>query len=711
MAQDVTPPSVSIDQAASQSDPTASSPILFTVVFSEPVSDFVTGDVTVGGSALPTTALVSGSGTTYTVSVSGMSATGFVTASIAPGRAHDAANNPNTASSSLDNTVQYTPLAPAVTISLAPGTGEPSGPNRSGAFRIAFSAVIDPASFSTADLSLASSTASGALKGGLVPEVAGLTYILPVSAGGDGTIVLTMAVGGACAAGHFVGGTCDAGFGSLPATNTDNQLLWDQTRPGVSLNQAVGQADPTTVSPIAFTLTFSEPVTGLTASDLTLSGTAHPATVAISGVGPAYTLTVSGMSSSGTVSVAMNSAVVVDTALNSNTASTSVDNTVQFVLDTTPPSVTINQAAGQVDPTSNSPIVFAVQFSEAVADFVTGDVTVGGSALPTSAVVSGSGTTYTVAVSGMSAPGSVIATIAAGRAHDAAGNSSLASTSVDNTVTFTAPTTVQPATGLRVSAMSANAVTFRWTPPVLGPAPKGYLLEGGATPGSTAAAIPLTAAPLSTLTVPSGTYYVRLRSLGIGGPSGASNEIQIFVNTPTAPSPPDRLLAAVNGSSLELSWRQTFLGSAPTALALDVTGTVAATLPLPVADSLVFPSVPPGTYTLALRSLNGAVSSAPSSSVTITVPAACPGPPAVPLDVVAVVQAGVVTLAWEPPSSGPAATSYVLSVGGAYVGTFGLGAARTFSSPAPPGAYQLRVAAVNACGAGPFSASQTVVVP
>ena len=55
--------------------------------------------------------------------------------------------------------------------------------------------------------------------------------------------------------------------------------------------------------------------------------------------------------------------VASDAASNANAASTSTDNTVTF--DATPPTVTINQAAGQADPTNASPINFTVVFSEA----------------------------------------------------------------------------------------------------------------------------------------------------------------------------------------------------------------------------------------------------------------------------------------------------------------------------------------------------------
>ncbi len=63
--------------------------------------------------------------------------------------------------------------------------------------------------------------------------------------------------------------------------------------------------------------------------------------------------------------------------------------------------MTINQAVGQLDPTNLSPINFTVVFSEAVADFATGDVTLTGTAGATTATVTGSGTTYNVAVTGM----------------------------------------------------------------------------------------------------------------------------------------------------------------------------------------------------------------------------------------------------------------------------------------------------------------------
>jgi large repetitive protein len=111
--------------------------------------------------------------------------------------------------------------------------------------------------------------------------------------------------------------------------------------------------------------------------------------------------------------------------------------TVTVANDTTRPTVTINQAAGQVDPTTAAPIRFTAIFSEAVSGFTGTDVTISGTAGGIKTVVaSGGPSTYYVAVSGMTTAGSVIATIADGVAQDGAGNMNAASTSIDNRVVF-----------------------------------------------------------------------------------------------------------------------------------------------------------------------------------------------------------------------------------------------------------------------------------
>ena len=109
---DTVVPTVTINQAAGQADPTFYSPLNFTVIFSEPVTNFSTGDVTfITNTAGATSAVVTGSGTTYNVVVSGMTADGIVKVSIPAGAAVDVADNPNQASTTTDDEVTYTGIS------------------------------------------------------------------------------------------------------------------------------------------------------------------------------------------------------------------------------------------------------------------------------------------------------------------------------------------------------------------------------------------------------------------------------------------------------------------------------------------------------------------------------------------------------------------------------------------------------------------------
>jgi GH18 family chitinase len=106
--KDTTRPTVTISQSRDQRDPTGRSPIRFMVVFSEPVTGFTAADVRIGGSAAGRkVAAVSGGGTTYEVSISGMTRTGTVTLSILAGAAADAAGNTNETPVNADNVVTF----------------------------------------------------------------------------------------------------------------------------------------------------------------------------------------------------------------------------------------------------------------------------------------------------------------------------------------------------------------------------------------------------------------------------------------------------------------------------------------------------------------------------------------------------------------------------------------------------------------------------
>ncbi|MDT4892727.1 MAG: hypothetical protein QOE97_1762 [Pseudonocardiales bacterium] len=120
-------PTATVNQASGQPDPARTSPINFTVVFNEPVVDFTSGAVTVGGTAVGTASVtISGSGPTYNVAVSGMTTSGTVSASIGAGKVHDANGTANSASTSTDNSVTWdgtAPTAPKPTFTAATVSG------------------------------------------------------------------------------------------------------------------------------------------------------------------------------------------------------------------------------------------------------------------------------------------------------------------------------------------------------------------------------------------------------------------------------------------------------------------------------------------------------------------------------------------------------------------------------------------------------------
>ncbi len=139
------------------------------------------------------------------------------------------------------------------------------------------------------------------------------------------------------------------------------------TAPGVTVNQAAGQADPTSTNPVLFTAEFSEPVSGFAPADVTLAGTANlaGATVSISGGPSSYSISVDGLAGSGTVIATLAANVVTNLARNGNTASTSTDNTVSVNFDSTPPVITPNVGG---TPGSNGWYVGDVSVSWSVTD-------------------------------------------------------------------------------------------------------------------------------------------------------------------------------------------------------------------------------------------------------------------------------------------------------------------------------------------------------
>ncbi|MGB9619730.1 MAG: Ig-like domain-containing protein, partial [Armatimonadota bacterium] len=282
------PPTCTINQAADQPDPTNSSTINFTAVFSEPVVGFGTAtDVIVDGTASfiglygrstldvkvtpvePADAF--GHYKIYNVAVSGMQTKGTVTCTIPAGAASDCepssgvAINPNTASTSTDNVVTYD--ATSVTCTINRKSDQPDPTNR---LPIKFAAQFskDVTGFTGADINL-SGTAD--FSGATVNVTgSGKNYIVEV----DGVAIPAGQTAPVTVIANIPAGVVQDAAGNTndQATFEDNSVLFDNVGPSVTVNQAAGQSDSTPDSPIHFTAVFSEPVSGFAADDLMLFG-------------------------------------------------------------------------------------------------------------------------------------------------------------------------------------------------------------------------------------------------------------------------------------------------------------------------------------------------------------------------------------------------------------------------------------------------------
>ena len=279
------------------------------------------------------------------------------------------------------------------------------------------------------------------------------------------------------------------------------------------------------------------------------------------------------------------------------------------------------------------------------------------------------------------------------------------------TITVFEPTRLYPPTGLYVSSMIGNIVTLRWEPPVAGVVATEFSVEGGLNPGEVLATLPTGSAdPIFTFTAPAGAFYVRVHGVNGAARSAASNEIRIFVNVPVPPSAPDNLLATVNGDAVSLAWRNTFAGGAPTSLVLDIQGPPNGSVQLPLTETYTLAGLPPGTYAFSVRAVNDAGTSFPATTIGLSFPGNCSGPPQIPTDALAYKVGSTLHFVWEPPAGGPAPTGYLVIVTGSFVGALPT-SARAISGAPGPGSYTLSVQATNACGASAGSPPQTLAIP
>lgn len=214
-------------------------------------------------------------------------------------------------------------------------------------------------------------------------------------------------------------------------------------------------ANPTNASDVSFTVNFSTAVEGVDSTDFVVATTgtlAGAAVTSVTGTGSSRTVTVDTGSGDGVLRLHLIDDGSIGAVGGVPPLGGNFTSGEPYDLDRTGPSATVEQAGSQADPTGTSPVRFTVTFNESVVDFDGADVTLGGDAGATVAdISSGFDWTYTVAVSGMTGPGTVTASIPAGVVSDVIGNTNAASTSTDNSVDFAtvpaAPTSLSAVSG------------------------------------------------------------------------------------------------------------------------------------------------------------------------------------------------------------------------------------------------------------------------
>ena len=275
-------------------------------------------------------------------------------------------------------------------------------------------------------------------------------------------------------------------------------------------------------------------------------------------------------------------------------------------------------------------------------------------------------------------------------------------------------------TALTASA-SLSTVTLAWTPATTGGPAQRHIVDAGTVSGAANVGSILlpTATPGATFNgVPPGTYFVRVRAQNAAGTSGPSPEAQVTVGACTAPGVPGTPTAAASDTTVNLAWSapaagvtqgyRLIVGSAPglaNVLVQDYPTTVTA---------LTASGVPYGTYYVRIAATNACGVSPASNEVTVVVqPCAAAPQPATGLNFSRT--GSFVALAWTPPASGPAPSSYTLVVGsqsgGSNVLVLSTGTATSIGAAAPPGTYFARILAQNACGVSGPSNEIVVVVP
>ncbi len=299
----------------------------------------------------------------------------------------------------------------------------------------------------TPQLTLETGTTDRAASYALGSGSATLTFSYTVQAG-DTAVDLDYASTTALAlnGGTIIDATSGQAAGlTLPAPGAANSLgankalVIDTTAPTIFINAP--SVSLTKSGPVIYAIAYSDTnfnASTLSAGNITVNatGSASAGSVVISGSGSARTVTLSSITGNGTLGISIAAGTASDTAGNQAPAA-GPSNT--FTVDNTPPTISIG--APSVSLTKSGPVSYVVTYSgqsSASPSVLDIDFHNTGDVVANSYQVSGSGNTRTVTFEDITGNGSLVFSIAAGTAVDAAGNSAPASSqsaavTVDNT--------------------------------------------------------------------------------------------------------------------------------------------------------------------------------------------------------------------------------------------------------------------------------------
>ncbi len=384
---DTQKPTVTITSSA---DPTSGA-FTATFTFSEDVTGFVVGDITVGNGAASN--FNSTSASVYTATIT-PTADGAVTIDVAADKAIDTAGNDNTAATQLS--VQNDETKPTVTITSTNTSGVALAE-----FPVTFTFNESITGFVEGDITLS----NGTVKAGTFSGT-GTTYTATISGINHGTVTVDVASDVANDA---------AGNGNTAATqfSIENDII------SPSLTITSNASNPQSGAFTA-TFTFDEDVTGFDMSDITVGNGAASNFQTTSA--KVYTATIT-PTSDGVVTIDVTFSIATDTAGNFNNAATQLSVT----NDETKPSIVISTSA--TNPV-NGAFTATFTFSENVTEFIQSDITVGNGTASNFNATSAKIYTATITPNNN---GSVNVNIAENVAKDAAGNLNTASNQLNIT--------------------------------------------------------------------------------------------------------------------------------------------------------------------------------------------------------------------------------------------------------------------------------------